>query len=240
MASSTGRIKASTPSALRRSSAAAAVAPSSHTSSTATATASRPTSRPETPAVPSRDLTVLITLPLRLTLVPIGGLPERVIQGALWSYDPVTELACLSMPLSTTTPMTGKEERVYNIFHTSQIQSLVVLSTTPSLLPDPMPLPTAAPHDLERRVEKALVEDARRRARIGKGVSREAQALFDALGKTLPVRWHEQSFVVMDEVIISPPYTAADVKGAKGASERVERVKKVLEGERQRLQRQGP
>lgn len=82
--------------------------------------------------------------------------------------------------------------------------------------------------DVQSRVEKAVQEDKKMRARVGQGVSEEAQALFDALAKTLPVRWHEKSIVVLDEVIIGPPYTVEQVKGGKGATQYVERVKKVV------------
>lgn len=61
-------------------------------------------------------------------------------------------------------------------------------------------------------MERAVKEDVKARARVGKGVSEEAQALFDALGKTLPVRWHESSIIVLDEVVIASPYGPADVK----------------------------
>lgn len=73
-----------------------------------------------------------------------------------------------------------------------------------------------------------MKEDQKERARIGQGVTLEAQLLFDALSKTLPVRWAGDSIVVMDEVLINSPYGIENVKGGKGAAERVERVKKVV------------
>ena len=41
------------------------------------------------------------------------------------------------------------------------------------------------------------------------GVSPEGQRLFDAIRKTTPVVWRGDSFVVMDCVRVSPPYTVA-------------------------------
>lgn len=74
--------------------------------------------------------------------------------------------------------------------------------------------------------------------RIGVGVTPEAQSIFDALSKTLPVRWDKTVIVVMNEVRVSSPYTSERVTGGTPAAN--ERVRKVLELERKRLQNRGP
>ena len=51
----------------------------------------------------------------------------------------------------------------------------------------------------------------------------------------MPVRWHEQAMIVHDAVIIPPPYRAEDCKCPKDKQEVLNRVKKVLEGERRKL-----
>jgi len=74
-------------------------------------------------------------------------------------------------------------------------------------------------------------------ARIGVGVTQEAQDIFDAMSKTLPCRWHKESIIVLDEVIINPPYDIDNCKTSKtvGSTELLARVRKVLEGEKRRL-----
>ncbi|KAK4701706.1 protein LSM12, partial [Phenoliferia sp. Uapishka_3] len=189
-----------------------------------------PTPPPAAPSTPTpiHSLSTLLSLPLSLTLSANGTIPERTITGSLWSYDASLSLVVLSSP--STSPSAPKSSRSYTFVKTPQIKSIVALSTTPDET-----LPTLAEalrsmsvKEAEARVEKAVVEDKKMRARVGKGVSEEAQAIFDALGKTLPVRWHERQIVVMDEVLISAPYGVADVKGGKGAGERIERVRKVV------------
>ncbi|KAK4373205.1 hypothetical protein RND71_008589 [Anisodus tanguticus] len=70
--------------------------------------------------------------------------------------------------------------------------------------------------------------------RFGIGVTAEAQNIFDALSKTLPVRWDKTVIVVMNEVRVSSPYLPESVVGGTPAAN--ERVRKVLELERKRLQ----
>ncbi|KAK9276315.1 hypothetical protein L1049_005846 [Liquidambar formosana] len=89
---------------------------------------------------------------------------------------------------------------------------------------------------LQAREESAL-RQRQRLSRIGVGVTSEAQSIFDALSKTLPVRWDKTVIVVMNEVRVSSPYLPESVSGGTPAAN--DRVKKVLEFERKRLQVRG-
>ncbi|KAJ7538095.1 hypothetical protein O6H91_11G033500 [Diphasiastrum complanatum] len=90
---------------------------------------------------------------------------------------------------------------------------------------------------LQAREEAAVRQAEAEAERIGEGVTQEAQDIFDALSKTLPVRWEKTSIMVMNEVCVSDPYLPENVTG--GASAANERVKKVLALERRRLQARG-
>lgn len=90
---------------------------------------------------------------------------------------------------------------------------------------------------LKSQEEVALRQAEAGVERTGVGVSREAQDIFDALSKTLPVCWDNTVIVVMNEVRVSSPYFPDNVAGGPPAAN--ERVKKVLELERQRLQARG-
>lgn len=69
--------------------------------------------------------------------------------------------------------------------------------------------------------------------KLGAGVTTEAQYIFDALAKTLPCHWEEDTIVVMDEVRIAKPYLPQDVQGDKEQS--VNHVKRIVEGEWRKL-----
>jgi protein LSM12 len=66
-------------------------------------------------------------------------------------------------------------------------------------------------------------------ARRGKGVTREAQELFDAFSRTTPARWDGTSIVVADAVVIAKPYRVDDCRSlAAGDSAALTRVRKVV------------
>ncbi|KAI8595974.1 anticodon-binding domain-containing protein [Dissophora ornata] len=88
---------------------------------------------------------------------------------------------------------------------------------------------------IQHREQQTIREAQAAAARIGVGVSSIGQDIFDALSKTLPCRWAKDSIVVMDEVIIAPPYEPENCKANASSSNSLARVKKVLEGERMRL-----
>jgi len=67
---------------------------------------------------------------------------------------------------------------------------------------------------------------------IGVGVTEDAQEIFDSLSKTMPCAWSGQ-LIVCYRVKISPPYRSEDCAGPD--ENEVNRVRKVLEGERSKL-----
>ncbi|KAM0793071.1 hypothetical protein ACM66B_000556 [Microbotryomycetes sp. NB124-2] len=185
------------------------------------------------------DLSSSLSLPLSVTVAATGqGSKERELEGVLWTYDARSSMLVLCS--NATAAATSPDARSFQLVNTRQVKSVKVLSTTRdrSKLPqeDVVNLSLPSPTELAARADKAVQQDVLRRSKLGpEGVSGQAQQLFDALSKTLPVRWHGKSFVVMDSVLVEEPYRAQDVKAGKDAGQYVERVRKVIEGERQRL-----
>ncbi|KAG6405661.1 hypothetical protein SASPL_133253 [Salvia splendens] len=79
---------------------------------------------------------------------------------------------------------------------------------------------------LQSKEESAIRQAEAEAERIGVGVTPQAQSLFDALSKTLPVRWDKSTIVVMNEVRVSSPYLPESVTGGTPAAN--ERVRKVV------------
>jgi len=88
------------------------------------------------------------------------------------------------------------------------------------------------------REDAALRQAEIEAERIGVGVTPEAQSIFDALSKTLPVQWDKTDIVVMKEVRVRSPYLPENVNGGTAAAN--ERVKKVIDFERKRLHSRVP
>ncbi|CAD6242457.1 unnamed protein product [Miscanthus lutarioriparius] len=88
------------------------------------------------------------------------------------------------------------------------------------------------------REDAALRQAEIEAERIGVGVTPEAQSIFDALSKTLPVQWDKTDIVVMKEVRVRSPYLPENVSGGTAAAN--ERVKKVIDFERKRLHSRVP
>eukprot|EP01132_Coremiostelium_polycephalum_P009122 gene9122-11178_t len=84
-----------------------------------------------------------------------------------------------------------------------------------------------------KRQDEANYKARVQAAKIGVGVTTEAQEIFNSLSKTLPCEWSGKTIVVLSDVKITSPYNVENCTGTNIPS--LERVRKVLEGERKKL-----
>ncbi|KAI8332584.1 anticodon-binding domain-containing protein [Chlamydoabsidia padenii] len=169
------------------------------------------------------------------------------IEGLIYTYDRITN--CIALDCSTGSRHSRKSLsfRILKIGHIKEIMT-VTSDEASAPLQDPAVahtsklssyLPVTHVH-LDRLVarEANTTKEVRQQvAKLGVGVTEEVQAIFDALAKTLPCRWSNDSIIVMDEVIITPPYDVENCKANSSSAAFLPRVKKVLEGERRRLKK---
>ncbi|KAF1834816.1 hypothetical protein BDW02DRAFT_497308 [Decorospora gaudefroyi] len=82
---------------------------------------------------------------------------------------------------------------------------------------------------LQAREDQTIREMKKKDAQKGKGVSQEAQELFDAISRTLPTRWADSQIVVSDSVLIQAPYTLDSIKAPADKAQAEKHVRKVVE-----------
>ncbi|KZM25337.1 uncharacterized protein EKO05_0000509 [Ascochyta rabiei] len=79
------------------------------------------------------------------------------------------------------------------------------------------------------REEQTIREMKKKDAQKGKGVSREAQEIYDTISRTLPTRWADSQIVVNDAVLVQPPYTLDSIRAPAGKEQSAAQVKKIIE-----------
>lgn len=154
------------------------------------------------------------------------------LEGTLFTACPITNLVAINTA-------DGKQTQSgdYHVIPVSRIQSFQLLSLAPSSTsPDGPSFSDAVPsvHALDIRALKAREATAvgklqENEARRGKGVTREAQDLFDAFSRTMPARWDGPNIIVADAVSIAPPYRVDDCRPlVAGDTAALARVRKVV------------
>lgn len=85
---------------------------------------------------------------------------------------------------------------------------------------------------LNARAANAIAEAQEQERRRGKGVTKEAQDIFDAFSRTMPARWDGPNIIVADQVLITQPYRPETCKpygpNADMNSAAIIRVRKVV------------
>ena len=175
--------------------------------------------------------------------------PYRSYEGECYSVNPATSLVTVitkpetsSSTYSSTNSNSNAEEdkKEWHFINTASISDFKVLSAPKPAVPSTASTaPRLENFDqsfLQSRLNKAVANAKEALSRQGKNVSKEAQEIFDAIIKTLPLKWDGQNIVVMEQVVIEKPYTAGDCRAFQGTQPAVlERVRKVLENERKKL-----
>ncbi|KAI5291132.1 hypothetical protein KEM54_006200 [Ascosphaera aggregata] len=130
---------------------------------------------------------------------------------------------------------------------TAQPSSILAGSPAPSNATSPATFTNAIPsiypldmRALNARAANAIAEAQEQERRRGKGVTKEAQDIFDAFSRTMPTRWDGTNIIVADQVLITHPYRPGSCKpygpNADMNSAAIIRVRKVLEMERKKIE----
>ncbi|EGZ26271.1 hypothetical protein PHYSODRAFT_555839 [Phytophthora sojae] len=150
---------------------------------------------------------------------------QESFEGIIFTLDPVANFLVLE-------EQDGAKNKT-RIFQLEALQKVEVLEPAPAGLQ--LTLPAISEEELQRLEQRNKGLAERAMASIGQGVSAEAQAIFDALNKTMPCEWEGANIRVMGEVVIKPPYQPQNCVSAN--TQVLSRVKKVLEGEKSKLKK---
>nr|OQO19624.1 hypothetical protein B0A51_13811 [Rachicladosporium sp. CCFEE 5018] len=163
---------------------------------------------------------------------------SQMLEGSLYTACTITNL--LAVNTRTSSGNAASQPGDYHIVPVSRIQSFQITSlagdgaqSITTAQPAIVPVDTKRLQEREEtRIRKLKEEDDNR----GKGVSKEAQEIYDSLRRVnVPIRWHNAEMIVHEFVIITPPYRPEDCRSAKDKSAILTRVKQILEGERRKL-----
>eukprot|EP01116_Phalansterium_solitarium_P023377 TRINITY_DN814_c0_g1_i1.p1 TRINITY_DN814_c0_g1~~TRINITY_DN814_c0_g1_i1.p1 ORF type:complete len:183 (-),score=9.63 TRINITY_DN814_c0_g1_i1:245-793(-) len=144
------------------------------------------------------------------------------IQGEIFAFDAATDSVVLAQTLAHT-----QLKRNYRILKASCVKTVEYLGKTEAAeWADLSELPPIDLKQVQKREENAIRKLKEEAARIGEGVTSEAQEIFNALNKTYPCRWDRDNIIVLDQVLIRPPYGENNCAGSDPKV--LNRVKTVL------------
>lgn len=155
--------------------------------------------------------------------------PEETIEGEVFAWD---EDAFSHVILQQTA---AAPNQTFRLINTHSISNIEALQSSGHLHQS---LGLASDADLEvdeaaiRTREATVLQHARAHAPpLGVGVTEEAQSIFNALHKTLPVEWRGQTIVVLKDCFVDPPYEV--ISGGTDPLRR--QIFKIIVGEKRRI-----
>jgi len=199
------------------------------------------------PAIAPLEVTLSAVIGARIRLITAAP-TSSTLEGILFTACPITNLVAIntSPPPNPVNTTNGNQTQPgdYHIIPISRIHSFQLIALPPSVsTADGASFTDAYPplHPLDIRALKAresstVAKIQEREARRGKGVTREAQDLFDAFSRTMPAKWDGTSIVVADAVVIAKPYHVNNCRPLVPGDSALARVRKVLEMERKKIE----
>tara|TARA_B110001452_G_C15228318_1_gene425672 strand:- start:1774 stop:2328 length:555 start_codon:yes stop_codon:yes gene_type:complete len=155
----------------------------------------------------------------------------ETIEGRVFTHDEAANVVVVERP-------GGAGRATFQLLNTSTVKELTVLA--PPAAPEASnggseaaaELPSIKHNSIAAREERALSKAAEDALLVGDNVTAHAQDLFEALNKTMPCMWYQDTIIVLKEVAIRPPYTPETCQKASPSIDApaLERVRKVLAG----------
>ena len=162
------------------------------------------------------------------------------LEGTLFTACPITNLVAINTKPNLN-PSDAKQAQAgdYHIIPVSRIQNFQIISlpsassnnseNPPSFADAVPPVQALDIRALKNREATVIGKVLEGEARRGKGVTQEAQDLFDAFSRTMPAHWDKTSIVVADAVTIAAPYRVDDCRPlVAGDTAALNRVRKVV------------
>uniref|UniRef100_A0A673SQL7 AD domain-containing protein n=1 Tax=Suricata suricatta TaxID=37032 RepID=A0A673SQL7_SURSU len=145
--------------------------------------------------------------------------PEPLDTGTCLHEDMLTRLE--ECPSSSGKP-NHADILLINLQYVSEVEIINDRTETP---------PPLASLNVSKLASKARTEKEEKLSQayaISAGVSLEGQQLFQTIHKTIKdCKWQEKNIVVMEEVVITPPYQVENCKGKEGSA--LSHVRKIVE-----------
>ncbi|XP_047664273.1 protein LSM12 homolog A-like [Tachysurus fulvidraco] len=143
------------------------------------------------------------------------------LQGEVVAFDYQTKMLTLKCPSSS-----GKSHLndviLVNLAYVSKVDTINERSGTPP------PLASLNFSKLASRARAEKEDKFLQAYAISAGVSVDGQQLFQTIHKTIKdCKWQEKNIVVMDDVVITPPYRADNCRGKEGSA--LGHVRKIVE-----------
>ncbi|XP_051769954.1 protein LSM12 homolog A isoform X1 [Ctenopharyngodon idella] len=151
------------------------------------------------------------------------------LQGEVVAFDYPSKMLTLKCPSSSGKPNLS-DVILINLAYVSEVDIINDRTETPP------PLASLNVSKLANRARTEKEDKLSQAYAISAGVSVEGQQLFQTIHKTKEqkrnslikdCKWQEKNIIVMDDVVISPPYQVENCKGKEGSA--LSHIRKIVE-----------